>query len=148
VLNARLPRAEGDDDDAGPSATQWVVVSDLGLTTYRGRDGLTVAVRGLGDAAPREDVQLQLLARNNSHLAEARTDATGFARIPADALRGRGGQEPVMLLAAADDGDFNFLDVSRSPFDLSDRGVAVGRIRGLWTLSCTRSAAFTAPASR
>jgi alpha-2-macroglobulin len=124
VLNARLPRAEGDDDDAGPSATQWVVVSDLGLTTYRGRDGLTVAVRGLRDAAPREGVQLQLLARNNSHLARASTDATGFARIPADALRGSGGQEPVMLLAATDDGDFNFLDVSRSPFDLSDRGVA------------------------
>jgi alpha-2-macroglobulin len=125
VLDARLPRAEGDDDyDPGPSATQWVVVSDLGVTTYRGRDGLTVAVRGLADAAPREGVQLQLLARNNRHLAEARTDATGFAWIPAEALRGRGGEEPVMLFAATDDGDFNFLDVSRSPFDLSDRGVA------------------------
>ncbi|AHF00070.1 alpha-2-macroglobulin family protein [Thioalkalivibrio paradoxus] len=123
VVTARVPPDDNDGYPGPPRASQWLVVSDLGITTYQGRDGLTVGVRGLGDARPRSNVRLQLLARNNTRLAETRTDRRGFAQFSGDLLRGQGGREPVLLFALHDDGDFNFLDVSRSPFDLSDRGV-------------------------
>ncbi len=123
VLTAEIPDREQDAWGENLRATQWLVVSDLGLSTYRGSDGLTVAVRGLGDARPRRDVQLELYARNNSRLASVATDRRGMARIPPEALQGQGGQEPLLLFASDAEGDFNFLDISRSPFDLSDRGV-------------------------
>ncbi|AGA33297.1 Alpha-2-macroglobulin [Thioalkalivibrio nitratireducens DSM 14787] len=124
VVTARVQSDAADEYPGPPRASQWLVVSDLGITTYQGRDGLTVGVRGLGDARPRSGVRLQLLARNNTRLAETRTDRRGFAQFSGDVLRGQGGLEPVLLFALNDDGDFNFLDVSRSPFDLSDRGVS------------------------
>jgi uncharacterized protein YfaS (alpha-2-macroglobulin family) len=39
-------------------------------------------------------------------------------------LRGRGGDEPFVITAHGADNDFNFLEISRSAFDLSDRGVS------------------------
>ncbi len=105
-------------------AAQWLVVSDLGLTTYRGTHGMTVQVRGLVDAQPLAEVRLMLYGRNNSLLAKSGSDAGGIARFPAATLDGRGGREPTMLMAHAPDGDFNFFDISASPYDFSDRGVA------------------------
>ncbi len=124
VLTAEVPDREEEAWSDNRRATQWLVVSDLGLTSYRGSDGLTVAVRGLGDARPRRAVQLELYARNNSRLATVETDRRGIARIPPEALQGQGGQEPLLLFAVDTEGDFNFLDISHSPFDLSDRGVS------------------------
>ena len=39
-------------DDYGSLATQWFVVSDIGLSTYTGQDGLNVFARSLGTAKP------------------------------------------------------------------------------------------------
>src|SRR5438045_2851012 len=39
-------------------------------------------------------------------------------------LRGRGGDEPYAVMAYGGDGDFNFLEVGRAAFALSDRGVS------------------------
>src|SRR5262249_22535033 len=47
----------------------------------------------------------------------------GLARIPGGMLRGKGGDEPYAVVAAGADGDFNFLEIGRAAFDLSDRGV-------------------------
>src|SRR5207302_3127840 len=48
-------------------------------------------------------------------------------RIPGGLLRGRGGDEPFAIVAngpaTGPGGDFNFLEVGRGAFDLSDRGV-------------------------
>ena len=128
VLTAR-PSADDPTPEWGDHATQWLVLSDLGLTTYFGRDALTAHVRGLNDALPRSGIMVQAIARNNRILASAVTDAKGLAAIPAARLRGRGGDEPVYLFVLGADGDFNFLDLTLSPFDLSDRGVA-GRHHG------------------
>ena len=114
------------DDERGRLAAQWIVQSDLGLSSFRGADGLTVLVRSLHEATPQRGVRLNLLARNNDVLGEATTDADGVARFPAGLLQGAGGMAPVMLMAYAQEqgqGDFNFLDLRRAPFDLSDRGV-------------------------
>jgi uncharacterized protein YfaS (alpha-2-macroglobulin family) len=106
-----------------PKATQWFVVSDIGLTTFSGEDGLTVFARSLGGAQPMEGVSLSLIARNNELLGQAVTDADGMARFERGLTRGEGGLEPAALTAQDDNEDFVFLDLTRAGFDLSDRGV-------------------------
>ncbi len=130
VLTA-APLIDGEDEeDGGTLAAQWLLVSDVGLTTYRGKDGLTVVSRSLATAETREGVRLALYGRNNSLLAEALSDAQGVARFPASAVEGEGGREAVHLTAVGADGDFNFIDVSGAPFDLSDRGVKGRQVPG------------------
>ncbi|KKX27662.1 alpha-2-macroglobulin family protein [Rhizobium sp. LC145] len=104
-------------------ATQWFVVSDIGLSTYAGTDGLNVFARSLGSAKPLAGVELQLLARNNEILGTATTDAAGRATFTAGLTRGTSGMAPAMLTARNGDEDYVFLDMTRAGFDLSDRGV-------------------------
>src|SRR6516165_7768333 len=111
-------------DQYAEPATNWVLVSDLGLATYKGMDGMAVDVRSLANGKPLRGVQVGLYARNNGELASATTDADGIARIAGGLLRGRGGDEPFVLTAHGNDNDFNFLEIGRPAFDLSDRGVS------------------------
>jgi len=104
-------------------ATQWLLVSDLGLTTFRGTDGLHVFVRSLASAKPAAGVKLQLVARNNEVLGTAVTDANGAAAFAPGLTRGTGGARPAAVMAFGTAGDFNVHDVSRPGFDLTDRGV-------------------------
>ncbi|GHD11196.1 membrane protein [Tianweitania populi] len=103
-------------------ATQWFVVSDIGLSTYTGQDGLTVFARSLNSAEPLEDVELALLARNNEVLGTATSDDEGKATFTPGLVRGTAGLVPTALMARSGD-DFVFLDMTRAGFDLSDRGV-------------------------
>ena len=110
--------------DCGESAaTQWFVVSDLGLSTLSGNDGLHTLVRSLSSTAPVAGANLRLIARNNDVLGTAQTDAAGYARFEPGLLRGTGGNAPLLVTAEAADGDYGFLDLTRTPFDLTDRGV-------------------------
>jgi len=104
-------------------ATQWFVVSDIGLSTYTGQDGLNVFARSLGTAKPIEGAELTLLARNNEILGTATTDADGRATFKPGLTRGEGGMVPAVLMAKKGDQDFVFLDMTKAGFDLSDRGV-------------------------
>ena len=103
-------------------ATQWLVVSDIGLFTMRGNDGLHVFARSLDGAKPLVGLELRLYARNNGELAKVSTDRQGYARLDPGLLRGSGGREPALLMAYGN-GDYNFLDLTKPAFDLSDRGV-------------------------
>jgi uncharacterized protein YfaS (alpha-2-macroglobulin family) len=118
AITARIPEAP----EADSLATQWFVVTDLGLATLKGTDGLHVFLRSLASAEPREGVAVQLLARDNGILGTTTTDAAGRARFDPGLLRGTGGAEPALLTAEAD-GDFAFLSLTDPAFDLSDRGV-------------------------
>ncbi|HWD59079.1 MAG TPA: hypothetical protein VG308_12405, partial [Stellaceae bacterium] len=118
VYLAAVERAdvrEGEDTDI---QTNWILVSNLGLTAYRGSDGLAVAVRSLADAKPVTGVTLKLYAHNNGELANAATGPDGIARFAGGLLRGKGGDEAYAVMAYGPDGDFNFLDLGRSAFDL------------------------------
>ncbi|HMO70819.1 MAG TPA: alpha-2-macroglobulin family protein [Paracoccaceae bacterium] len=114
----------GRDEYSDAPSWQWFVVSDLGMTSFLGADGLTVAVRSLGTAAPRAGVTVELLSRANAVLASATTDDQGVARIEAGLTRGTGGAAPAMLIARAGGDDLAFLSLTDPEFDLSDRGVA------------------------
>ncbi len=124
VLTATVEGAEADSWE--PRATQWFLVSDIGLSTFQGTDGLAVFTRSLDSAKAMDAVDLTLVARNNEVLGKATTDATGVARFEAGLLRGNAGQAPAAITArkaGAKGEDYVFLDLSRAGFDLSDRGV-------------------------
>ena len=105
-------------------ATQWFIVSDLGLAALSGDDGVHAFVRSLATAAVKADVRVKLIARNNDVLGEAKTDANGYAHFEAGLTRGTGGKAPALLVAEAGDNDYAFLDMNGGAFDLADRGVA------------------------
>ena len=106
------------------SASQWFVISDIGLTTFSGDTDLQVFARSLGSATPMDGVDVTLIARNNEVLGTGTTDARGQVRFDAGLTRGKGGLAPAVITAKRSAGDFVFLDVASSGFDLSDRGVA------------------------
>lgn len=101
---------------------QWFVLSDIGVATYLGTDGLTVAVRGLGDAQAIAAADVTLVSRSNAILGTAQTDADGVARFEAGLIRGTGGDAPA-LVTVAQGPDMTFLSLTDPAFDLSDRGV-------------------------
>ncbi|MDQ4059906.1 MAG: alpha-2-macroglobulin family protein, partial [Pseudomonadota bacterium] len=111
-------------EDHDEHATQWFIVSDLGLSALSGQDGIQAMIRSLASAEARAGIETRLLARNGEILATRNTDAEGLARFEPGLTRGQGGNAPAVLIAAAPDGDYAFLDLTQSPFDLSDRGVA------------------------
>lgn len=121
VLTADASNGPKRDWDA--KATQWFLVSDIGLSTFAGTDGLHVFARSLGTAAPLEGVELQLLAKNNEILGTATTDADGRATFTAGLIRGTAATMPAVLTARNGSADYVFLDMTRAGFDLSDRGV-------------------------
>ncbi|MEO7222611.1 MAG: alpha-2-macroglobulin, partial [Devosia sp.] len=103
-------------------ATQWFIVTDLGLTTVTGDDGIHAFVRSLTTAQPVANAPVKLVARNNEILGEAVTDANGRADFAPGLGRGEGGRAPQLLVAETPE-DYAFLDMSKSAFDLTDRGV-------------------------
>ncbi len=105
-------------------ASQWFIVSDLGLTAFTGDEGLHAFVRSLADAKPVSGTKVRLVARNNEVLAEAQTNAQGYVRFAANLAKGEGGLAPAILIAEKDGGvEYAFLDLTSAAFDLSDRGV-------------------------
>ncbi|SEC40255.1 alpha-2-macroglobulin family protein [Rhodobacter sp. 24-YEA-8] len=120
ALRAAMP---GKDAYDFPPAWQWFVVSDLGITSMTGVDGLHVFVRSLGTAGAKEGVKVQLLNRANSPLAETVTDAQGYAIFEPGLMRGTGSAAPALLVVTEGEKDISFLSLTDPEFDLSDRGV-------------------------
>jgi uncharacterized protein YfaS (alpha-2-macroglobulin family) len=114
--------ATGKADEYSDLATQWFIVTDLGLTTLSGNDGVHVMVRSLATAKPVPNAKLRLVAVNNEILGEAATDAAGYARFQPGLARGTGGRAP-QLVTAENSSDYAFIDLTRAAFDLTDRGV-------------------------
>jgi len=121
ALRASVP---GADPYATPGATQWFVLSDLGLATLSGTDGLHVFVRSLASAAPKAGVEVTLLSRANRVLGTAKTDAEGYAQFAPGLTRGNAGAAPALVTAQEGTRDIAFLSLTDPEFDLSDRGVA------------------------
>ncbi|KQY13961.1 alpha-2-macroglobulin family protein [Rhizobium sp. Root482] len=115
--------ATGSRNEWDSQATQWFVVSDIGLSTYSGTDGLSVFTRSLASARQLPGLELTLLAKNNEVLGTATTDDDGRATFDAGLLRGTAAMSPAVITAKSSTGDYVFLDLTRAGFDLSDRGV-------------------------
>jgi hypothetical protein len=87
-------KGPGSDDD-GRLATQWFIVSDMGLTAFSGDDGVHAFVRSLASTDPIGSANVKLIARNNEVLATLKTDANGYARFDGAIARGEGGLQGV-----------------------------------------------------
>jgi alpha-2-macroglobulin len=122
VMVAKAAGAIGDQYDS--LATQWFIVSDLGLTAYSGNDGVHAFVHSLESAQAKGAVEVRLLSRGNEVLSTKRTSDTGYVQFEAALTRGEGGQSPAMIVATDAKGDYAFLSLKAPAFDLSDRGVA------------------------
>ncbi|MEH7830181.1 alpha-2-macroglobulin family protein [Gemmobacter denitrificans] len=120
ALRAAVP---GVDPYAVPAAWQWFVISDLGMTTLSGVDGLHVIVRSLATADAKPGVTVEVISRANAVLATATTDDQGYARFDAGLTRGTAGAAPAMVVVREGEGDIAFLSLTDPEFDLSDRGV-------------------------
>uniref|UniRef100_UPI0032B60CD2 alpha-2-macroglobulin n=1 Tax=Xanthobacter sp. KR7-225 TaxID=3156613 RepID=UPI0032B60CD2 len=118
------PAPRGGDDDYETLATQWFIVSDLGLTAVSARDGVHVMVRSLGSAEPVAGAEVRLVAKSNEVLGTRATDANGLARFDPGLAKGPAGLEPDVVVAKTPAGDYAFLSLKDQGFDLTDRGVA------------------------
>ncbi len=112
-----------DEDNPIAPASQWFVVSDLGLSSFLGENGLVVQVRSLQTAQPLAGIELALLSRNNKDLARSKSDAEGIVRFDAGLVRGRGGNAAAAVFAYGAEGEFSVLGLEGAALDLSDRGV-------------------------
>lgn len=90
-----VAQAEGGDE----RTQQWFIVSDLGVITVTGEDGLLIFARSRATASPLEGVSLKVAARDRSEAAVTRTAADGLARIDAAQLAGVNERAPQVLLA-------------------------------------------------
>ncbi|MDF3606808.1 alpha-2-macroglobulin family protein [Paracoccus sp. DMF-8] len=113
------------------AATQWFVISDFGISTLSGNNGLTVAVRSLATTRAVQGAEVALISRANEVLARAATDDQGIVRFAPGLSLGRDGAAPALLTVTAWQGqgadraptDMAFLSLTDPEFDLSDRGV-------------------------
>jgi uncharacterized protein YfaS (alpha-2-macroglobulin family) len=122
-IYALQARVTGENVYETAAATQWFVISDLGLATMSGIDGLHVFVRSLASAEPKQGVTLTLISRANEVLGTAETDAMGYAVFAAGLARSTGGAAPALVTAEEGADDIAFLSLTDPEFDLSDRGV-------------------------
>jgi len=111
-------------------ATQWFIISDLGLTGLSTDNGVHAFVRSLYSADMMPDVTIRLIAKNNEVLDTQITDGGGFASFSKSIANGTGGMSPALLVAQTNQGDYAFLDLTKPAFDLSDRGVQGRKMPG------------------
>ncbi len=121
ALRASVP---GVDPYAIPASWQWFVVSDMGITTLSGTDGLHVFVRSLTDTAAVAGAEVQLLSEANDILGTAQTDDMGYAVFDAGLTRGQGASAPAMVVVRKGTDDLAFMSLKDPEFDLADRGVS------------------------
>jgi alpha-2-macroglobulin len=122
VMTAAV-KGPGSDDD-GQLATQWFIVSDLGVSAFSGNDGIHVFVNSLASTEAVARAEVRLIARNNEILATRKSDESGHVLFETGLARGEGGLSPAMLTVTGEKTDYAFLSLKSNAFDLSDRGVA------------------------
>ena len=141
--------AEVPNEDYSEQATQWFIVSDLGLTAFSGDDGVHAFVRSLASDRRRRGRQRPPRSRATTRCsAPARSDANGYVALRARPSRGRRRPAPALLVAENDTGEYAFLDLTTAPSILPTAASRAARRRARSTASSTPSAASTAPAKR
>ncbi|MEQ1754829.1 MAG: alpha-2-macroglobulin [Micropepsaceae bacterium] len=123
AADAAARNSTDENENWKPSAAQFVVNTDIALTSFKGKDGLNVFVRSLQSAEPMSGVTLAIVARNNEELERRQSGPDGRVTFSSAIVRGKGGSEPVVVMAYGAGNDFSFLDLRRPAFDLTDRGV-------------------------
>ncbi len=134
VVEARVSENSYDNDEF---ASQALVISDIGLSTYQGPDGLHVYARSLDTAKVLSGVEITLIARNNRELGKLKSRADGGAIFNEQLINGKGGNTPAFITATHQGKQFTILNLRNESFDLSDRGTkgrsSTGAVEGYIT---------------
>src|SRR5262245_66343371 len=93
-------------DEFDALATQWFIVSDLGLTAFSGNDGIHAFVHSLDTTQPKGATEVRLLSRSNEVLERKSTDESGNVQFEANLGRGEGELAPAMLIVSDSGGDY------------------------------------------
>ncbi|MBI5725745.1 MAG: hypothetical protein HZA50_17430 [Planctomycetes bacterium] len=104
-----------------PGDSAFICVTDIALTAKRQRDGYTVWATSLAAARPLEGVIVEGFTRNNQVIAQARTDSSGLAFLPAVSGHPDG---PIWLIAARTDSDFSFIRPQEHPWVFDDADIS------------------------
>lgn len=94
-----------------------VVVTDIGMTTYRRNGGIDVAVRSLSSAKPLAGLKATLLSTSSEVLATAVTDRDGYAHFNRKAVSGTNALTPAVINVSGNN-DFYSQDLRLSPLYL------------------------------
>jgi len=112
--------------------TQYVMFTDVGLSTYRGIDGLRVYARSYATADPLVGTQIDLIAKNQEVLQTLTTNTQGYVQFSLPMINGYGGLKPVEVRARSKDGLGSYLDLTGKQMDLADRPVSGADPLGLF----------------
>jgi uncharacterized protein YfaS (alpha-2-macroglobulin family) len=132
ILYAKIINDQGEEEENYDTKMQWFMLSDIGLYSLQGDEGMHLFTRHLSNAKPYQGIKVELIAKNNEILATAVSDQEGKLFFKDSLLQGKKGLTPKALYAYSSDGDFSVLNLSTSSHDLSDRGVAGRESRGAY----------------
>ena len=150
VMVAQPQETKNLDNDYDSLATQWFIVSDLGLTAFSGNDGIHVFVNSLATTEAKSGVELRLVSRGNEVLATRQHRRKRPRRCSKPGLAsGEGGSAPAHARRVRRDRAISRSSISRRRPSISPTAAsaAVRRRTGSMPLSMP-SAASIAPARR
>ena len=103
---------------------KYVIITDLGIVGKMGKNDLLVWVNSLASLAPKANVKVSLISKNNQIMATAKTNAQGIARFSDYQLPGDPA-EPLIILAE-EGNDFSFVhlksgQIATTDFDVRGR---------------------------
>lgn len=82
-----------------PITVKMMMITDLGMTTYRAQDGILVNVRSLTSAKALKDVKLKLIANNGEVLAQTKTNREGTGSFAKEFVTGKNALAPAKIFA-------------------------------------------------
>ncbi len=82
-----------------PLTAKMMVITDLGLTTYKAKDGILVNVRSITSAKALKGIKLSLQASNGEVLAQTTSDGDGTAKFAKEFVTGKGALAPAKIIA-------------------------------------------------
>lgn len=93
-------------DDSSLELSKLLFVSNLGVTSYRGDNGIDVSVRTLTDAKPVKGATVNLMSQANDILDTKVTDSDGFAHFDKEICSGENGQSVAAVTVTENDNFF------------------------------------------
>lgn len=101
-------------DDNSLELSKLLFISNLGVTSYSGSNGIDVNVRSLTDASPVKGATVTLKSLANDVLDSKSTDSDGFVHFDKAICQGENGQSVATVTVVSND-DFFPLDLRASP---------------------------------
>ena len=102
-------------------ATQWVMLTDLGIICKRAGDEIWVWINSLASTKPVANANIRLVSDNNQTLLSGKTNWEGFAKFTSVA-RKMEGFTPFMLIAEKGE-DISFIQLNRHQLSTGDFNV-------------------------